>query len=411
MKTNLLLFLLLIPIIAFSQSSPTNKKNKPLLVGKKNYSLDKLNTSTCEELIHYRDVELVVQFDNATKKYTDKYKLNNSAIDDMQKLKRELLNERGWDELMPIGTAISARGLTIAKIARVIKSYCDLILGLTEMLPAGNLGVTTIKQVRLTADQTYKLIKVGKDFKEIVEGNLEKVAVKNVLDKMSVAGMAANIALEFYENLNALTKIPEEHAKLKNEVARILNLLENAVYTYQQDLEKTKANLDDIIGIEQGITKYLNENCKEEDAIDKTLLEELAKQTTQPKINPTQTGISYFIFLTADISVAPQKSLFSNLQTPKHLHVISKPIWYTQNQTDENNVKETFLRAIEKRLQNLDKDFYKNFSRNNYEAVGYINTNFRESTPLLNNQQCQEALVNYKIIILDVDKNAEFIQL
>lgn len=202
------------------------------------------------------------------------------------------------------------------------------------------------------------------------------------------------------------------------QIRTLQNLLFKNSTTTLQNINKQLADIDrKLTNTQTKLTKATtalnNTNTVQKpiDAIEETLQKELAKQTTQPKINPTQTGISYFIFLTADISVAPQQSLFSNLQTPKHLHVISKPIWYTQNQTDENSVKETFLREIEKQLKNLDKDFYKNYSRNNYEAVGYINTNFKESIPLLNNQQCQEAIVNYKNIILNIDQNSEFIQL
>src|SRR5580765_528768 len=102
-----------------------------------------------------------MQFDNAKKKYVDKYKLGNEAIAEMKKIKTDLLNERGWDELMSTGTAMSKGSVTVAQIARLIKTYCDLILGLAEMMPAENVAAAAIKEAKLTGEQAYKLLKSG----------------------------------------------------------------------------------------------------------------------------------------------------------------------------------------------------------------------------------------------------------
>jgi hypothetical protein len=324
----------------------------------------KLICQNCEKLIHYRDVELVMQFDNAKKKYVDKYKLGNEAIADMKKIKTDLLNERGWDELMSTGTAMSKGGVTVAQIARLIKTYCDLILGLAEMMPAENVAAAAIKEAKLTGEQAYKLLKSGKDLKEIVEGNLEKVATKNVLDESGLAGKAAKTGLEFYENLDEFVKIPEEREKLKSEVERILDLLDNAVYKYQQDLEKSKEKLKDILGIEQGITKYLNENCK--DITDKKDLKNSPKKEPgENKILPAKTedkkvsGSAFYIFFSANLSV-----------NGKFLTVISAPALYHGMLTDAMiDYKEDFIKQVERQLPNKPKDFKEILSKNEYETI------------------------------------------
>jgi hypothetical protein len=260
MKIFLILVCFLIINIAFGQSSNNNKQSKTSL---KNTSGFSLNTPSCDELVHYRDVDLVIQFDNVTKKYSDKYKLDNEAIEDMKKQKSDLLNERGWDELMSTGTAMSDGGVTTAQIANRIKTNCDLILGIGEIFLEENPASAGTKAVILTAKQTYDLINAGKDLKEIVEGNLEKVAAQKILDQMDIGGKITKTALDFAKNLDERVKIPEEREKLKSEVERILDMQDNAISKYQKDLENNKELLNQKIQIVNGITKYLVEHhCK-----------------------------------------------------------------------------------------------------------------------------------------------------
>ena len=299
----------------------------------------------CKELIHYRDIELVEQFDAANAKYKRMYIQMNEAIADAKNHKERLLSEKGWDEFMSIGTAMSDKGAQAAQIAAVVKSYCDLLSGVMEMMPGTHTAITAAKKIRLTVEQTYNIIKTGKDLKEIVGGNLETVGYKYALDEMNIAGKAIKTAMEFRENLNKLIEIPEQKEELKSTVERILNIADAAILKYKQKLEKTKAELNEQIAIEQGITKYLSENCKnfpykkKPQNLTKEKISNPEKKTTIKDKNVS--GNAFYIFLT------------TTLQSSKTFYAISKPVLHEGSLTDDMQIeKQQFIADIQKQFAN-----------------------------------------------------------
>jgi len=408
--------------IAAAQTQKQQTKNNPHATPKKTFSIDEPTAFTCDELINYRDKTLAKQFESAYNKYT----LSLEAKKDLNDIKKHLLDDKAsWYQLLSTNAASSDFTLAFAELANVWKLLCDKYLTILKLISGNSLENTGMEYGTKSQEYWYNLLSAGKSLQKAVTDDANKEALKMAVSKskdkeVKKLNDAVHAAIDFSGNLEKFTKLEKDHTELKSEIKRLLDIIDIRYSEYEESINSTRETQNNINEIVKAIDKYLLEkNCKSTDAIEETLQKELPKKTTQDntipsqpnKTVPTQNSTSYFIFLTADISLTVQQSLFSNLQTPKHLHVISKPIWYTQNQTDENGIKETFLREIEKQVKNLDKDFYKNFSRNNYESVGYINTNFKESIPLLNNQQCQEALVNYKNLTLNIDKTAEFMQL
>lgn len=312
---------------------------------------------SCEKLIHYRDVELVDQFDAARKKYEINYRIINEAIVDAKSYKESVLSEKGWDEFMSAGTAMSDGGAKAAQIASIIKTYCDLFSGVMEMMPAEHIAATAVKKVKLTVEQTYSFIKAGKDLKEIVEGNLETIGYKYALDEMNIAGKATKTAMEFYENLNKLIEISEQKEELKSTVKRILDIADDAILKYKQKLEKSKAELNEQISIEQGTTKYIKENCKNFDSkkrLQNSKPKELSK-VEKPLIikNAKKIGNLFYIFLTTSIEIKPKASQFSSLQSSKTIFIISKPLSHEGSLTDDMLIeKSLFIADLEKHFIN-----------------------------------------------------------
>jgi len=311
----------------------------------------------CDKLIHYRDAELLEQFDAAKKKYEREYKLFNDAIADTRKYKDELLSEKGWDEFLSTRVAMSETGAMTAKIALVVKSYCDLLNGLLEMMPGEGTAVTTAKKVKLTAEQTYKLLKTGKDLKEIVAGNLEMVGYKAVMDEMNIGGKAIKTALEFQESMAKLMEVDEQQEGLKNAVQDVLGMANAAIEKYKQKLERNKVNLDEKVAIEKGITAYLTEHCKIAIAKKKPVKvpqkEILATAKTHAINDKANAGKEFYFFLTVSIAIKPKASQFSSLQTPKTLYIISKPFPHNGSPGDDMQIeKDLFLADIKKHFIN-----------------------------------------------------------
>lgn len=311
----------------------------------------KLKAQDCDELIHYRDVELIKQYDQIIDNFTKKYKINQEAINDIKRIKRETLDEKGWDELMSTGTAISDRGVTIAQIAAVIKTYCDLIKGVAEMLPVEGEAIGAAKSVKFSAEQIYHFIEKGNTLKEISERNetkLMEVEVKYILSELDIAGKAMKVALEFNKNMTELIKIPEEREKLKNEVERILDMMDNAIARYQENLKDSKEALDQTIQIVNGITQYLSKNCKNFSPPKKQQipLKEKISATEQKTvvINKNTPGNSFYIFLT------------TTLQSSKTLYAISKPVLHEGSLKDDmQNEKQQFIADMQKQFANEPK--------------------------------------------------------
>lgn len=408
--------------IAAAQTQKQQAKNNPHATPKKTFSIDEPTAFTCDELINYRDKTLAKQFESAYNKYT----LSLEAKKDLDDIKKHLLDDKAsWYQLLSTNTASSDFTLAFAELANVWKLLCDKYLTILKLISGNSLENTGMEYGTKSQEYWYNLLSAGKSLQKAVTDDANKEALKMAVSKskdkeIKKLNDAVHAAIDFSGNLEKFTKLEKDHTELKSEIKRLLDMIEIRYSEYEESINSSRETQNSINEVVKAIDKYLLEkNCNPTDAIEETLQKELAKKSMQNnaipaqpnKATPTQNNTSYFIFLTADISLTAQQSLFSNLQTPKHLHVISKPIWYTQNQTDENAIKETFLRQIENQVKNLDKDFYKIFSRNNYQSVGYINTNFKESIPLLNNQQCQEAIVNYKSLTLNIDKTAEFMQL
>lgn len=347
-KFNLLFFCFFFSSIAFSQTENITKENEKVANNINSNSFS-LNTPSCDELIHYRDVELLKQYDDVIKKYSSHNKPEHDEIEDLKRQKLQLLNERGWNELMSTGTAISEGGVQIAQIAQIIKANCDLFNNLLGMMPGGNIANGAIKVTILTSEQVLGILEDGKDFKDIADGKLEETADKVVAyQMMGLGGKAVVTGLEFAQNLNEFVKIPEEREKLKSEVKRILDMIDNAIDKYEQDLGKNEELVNQKIQIVNGITKYLLEHhCKgttfKKDTKNSSK-NELDKEPLVNANNKKTIGNTFYIFLVTDIDLKPSKTLY----------IISTPLLHQGNLKDPmQDEKEQFITNI--KIQLADK--------------------------------------------------------
>lgn len=319
-------------------------------------SLSTIGGQNCAELIHFRDVELYEQYDNAF----EKYKLNQDAINEMRRIRKETLGEREWNKLMSTETATSDGGLATAIIAQNIKTTCTLISDLLKFNPAAGIVGTAVEKTNISVERIYETIKFGKSLTSIVDEGAEKTAYKELLSKGGPVGQAVKTAWSFSEGVAKMVALPKDRDNLKSEVIRILDMVDNAVAKYQQALDKSTLKLTELNNIKIGIDKYLSEHCKDNDEIDKLLKKELAKQNKQQNSAPSEeksivdrgkkvTDNAFYIFLTTTIEIKPQSSQFSNLQSSKTLIIISKPNLHEGNLTDDMQIERNqFIGNIQK---------------------------------------------------------------
>src|SRR5262245_55718984 len=119
----------------------------------------------CSALIHYRDVELLEQYDQAF----FKYRISQDALNDIRQIRDETLNDGEWNKALSTGAAMTDAGLTTAVVAQNIKTTCTLISDLLKFNPAAGLAGTAIEKASLTAERIYNTLKLGKTVGDLVE--------------------------------------------------------------------------------------------------------------------------------------------------------------------------------------------------------------------------------------------------
>lgn len=334
----------------------------------------KLNAQNCQQLIHYRDVELNKQYNDAVEKYTKKYKLNHEIIADMQRTKRETLDEKEWGKLMSTQTTMTDGGLTTAIIAKNIQITCTLISDLLKIVPAADVAGTTIEKTSLTAESVLKVIESGKSLKSIVTEDAEKTAYREVLSKINPLTKAVKTAWNFAEGVQKMVAMPEDRDKLKSEVERILNMVDNAVSKYQKEIDDNSANVKQLNEIQIGITQYLNEHCdktkfKGDIKMQKRDLTQTKK--TIPANNQSKASTNFFyIFLTVSIEIKPKASQFSNLQSSKKIFIISAPILHQGSLSDSMvQEKKQFFLDIERQFNDKPESLKELLESNDFEGT------------------------------------------
>jgi len=105
---------------------------------------------SCEELIYYRDVVLVKQYDDEV----NEYKINSDVLNRMAQIREETLNDREWGKLMSPSQAITDEGLATAVFAKNIQITCKLIRGVIDAY-SPKTGVVS------TAEKVYNTLKFG----------------------------------------------------------------------------------------------------------------------------------------------------------------------------------------------------------------------------------------------------------
>jgi len=307
---------------------------------------------SCEELIYYRDVVLVKQYDDEV----NEYKINSDVLNRMAQIREETLNDREWGKLMSPSQAITDEGLATAVFAKNIQITCKLIRGVIDAY-SPKTGVVS------TAEKVYNTLKFGQDIKSIATEDIEKVAYKKVIAMQNPLIKAVNIAWDFSEGMQEMVKLPEERDKLKAEIEIAMNRLDNEMRKYQNRLDKNTNAVQDINALLTGITRYLNENCKHyKNDVSKKIV---SKNTTSPqrkgegnkgnKVSPN----SFFVFLSTTMNYKG-----------KTMIVISSPILHKGNIKDQMTVHQLdFIEDIASQIKDKSRDFKDKLMQDNFNNI------------------------------------------
>ena len=211
-----------------------------VLFGQENISVDE--SKFCEELVKYRDEELLSDF----LKVSDNYRINYQAKIDIEKIKNDLLDDNKWQ--------MSAAGNAFGQLMSLTKSTCILIL---ELLPASK----SIK-LELEAHKIYRLYTYGKKAKSFVTKDFEQFLFDEGIKKMlGDLNPVMTITQEILNTANNMDNLDKDWKGYKETVQNQIINLDKSIKNYEAAVIKYENDFERINKYKNFIDKYLSENC------------------------------------------------------------------------------------------------------------------------------------------------------
>lgn len=202
----------------------------------------------CEELIKYRDNDLVSIFDKTTKSYL----INEYALKDIQKYRQKLEDDNIW---------VASNG---AALVATIKLLCDAF---NDIMAVGSPQGKVInlakkfhgKTIVPSSIRVLNGINKGKNgLSLMMEENIEYEFFKLTLTELGRVGNATSFFLTLRDNIEILN----DHQNLKKEVNNQLSLFDKAISEYDKKINQTFKEIDLLNKYIAYIDDYLNKNCE-----------------------------------------------------------------------------------------------------------------------------------------------------
>lgn len=206
-----------------------------------------LTAQDCQSLVNYRDTQLYAQYDKAFKKYT----ITQNAKNDVEKIRKELLDETSWNA--------SDGRLTIGMIASNLKMTTTLISGLLQFHPSAGLANKSVKL--LSAENFLVALEARDAITTLMEDGAEKAAYQLVLSKGGPLSNAVKSVWDLAEEFEKMTSLPEERTKFREDIKRSLDLIDLEISKYDTAINDNSYKMEQINIAKEGIDKYLNKNC------------------------------------------------------------------------------------------------------------------------------------------------------
>ena len=189
----------------------------------------------CDQLMNHR-MNILNSYTNQKKLY----KIRFEHIEDIKRLKTELLESNSW-----------ATSNTLS-IIMGIKTANDIIDGILSMIPANQLKQVSFKSIKiLTNTQNIK------SMQDIAHSeNIGEFAIHT----SKLIGLD-NIGFMFYELKNNLDNFKNQKI-LREELISQLNTIENEINKYNSTLLDTEKIKNDLSNYLMKIDAFLKENCK-----------------------------------------------------------------------------------------------------------------------------------------------------
>ncbi len=199
--------------------------------------------SDCEDLIHYRDVELAQAWDNLH----DQLAFNERELADYKKWKATL--EDDYD------------GVTIGTLLSAVKGISNLITNTFELVtPTGKvIDISkTVSVETMNKINTVKAINGGiGDVQTLYEGGITEVIKSKLIGEMGLVGSLYTKINTLVDDLNEFNDFVDSRNEIKQMLAKFDELIEK----HTKLVDESLSDFTEFNEYLNYITEYLIENC------------------------------------------------------------------------------------------------------------------------------------------------------
>jgi len=201
----------------------------------------------CQELIEYRDNELVVLYDKAV----SAYQLNAEALKDIEKYRKELQDDNSWAASNTVALVVTVKLLCDAfNDIMAIGSPQGKVLGLARQFHGKAISNNSVK--------FFDALGKGKNnLSLLISENVEYEMFKMALSELGQVGNATAFFLNLRDNVESL----DDHQNLRKELRLQLLQFDKASAAYSSKLNETFEKVDLLNEYKEYIDEYLNQNC------------------------------------------------------------------------------------------------------------------------------------------------------
>ncbi|MBK6342905.1 MAG: hypothetical protein IPF41_10035 [Flavobacteriales bacterium] len=207
------------------------------------------DSTLCKELCRYRDVELSRQYDAAF----DSYVVSVAHMQMLQDERKDLMSNPQW--------STSDARLATAELLVVVKTTCDLMIGIVKLNPATTIPARALSAGQLKAlDIAEKSVLGVEVVQTAVDQGIESSAYKQMVAELNPILLAIKTLDDFKSGLDKMAQLGIDRDQLRTEVSRVFDLVNASLEKHNRIMQNNKMRLQDLNEVVQGITDFILKN-------------------------------------------------------------------------------------------------------------------------------------------------------
>ncbi len=312
-------------------------------------TVETVDSTTCRELCHYRDVELYQQFEAAF----NSYEVSAEERATLLQMRTDLLSKPEW--------STSDTRLASAALFTAVKMTCDLTLNLLKLNPAATLSTRAVSATRITVANIAKAAVGGAGVvRSTVENGIEATAYKEVVAELNPLLTAIKAVDDFKGDLDKMMSLGKDRDELRAEVTRVIDLVSANIDKHNRSMQNSVHRLEDIERTKQGIDSYLTSHHCERYCVGASQPAVVSKKqgptagTASPDLEKALGPGQVYVFFALKLG---------------SVTVFSRPVRANGFEDPLREAKVAFVESAQEQFPQLSKDLKRDMSSDQYQRV------------------------------------------